>query len=240
MSDSIENEIDSIIDNFDLKPITDGLGFHHSIKDEKEVKVSLKQKSVSLNNEFENRLNQMNTQTEEKSSVNMGELAPFYADTELVTPKPEQIVDLASGIEVEDDLSQQVSDASLPIRFTAWLIDISILLTSMLVTFTSIIYFADLPMEILNIFMISDELFMSFVSLTLMFYTFYFSFFDKTSFSSIGKRVLNIKVIGTRNNITLLQAFARVCLSIVSIALLGLPLLLRIHDNMTDTRVVNK
>jgi hypothetical protein len=236
MSDSIETEIDDLINNFDLKPITDGLGFHHSIKDEKEIRSSLKQNSVALNNEFETRLNNMNIKTEDTSSVNMGELAPFYADNTEVKPEVEQVIDLAS-VELEETIEDV--DASLPLRFCAWFIDLSILLTTLLVTFTSIIYFSDLPMEIINIFMISDELFMSFTCLSLMFYTFYFSFFDKTSFSSIGKRVLNLKVVGIKGNISLIQAFTRVCLTLVSIALLGLPLILKMQDRMTDTRVVN-
>ena len=237
MSESIENEIDNLIDNFYLKPITDGLGFHHSIKDEKEIKISLKQSSKALNNEFETRLNQMNISTEDKTSVNMGELAPFYADTTEVKVEPQQILELATK-EIQETINE--IDASLPMRFCAWFIDLSILLTTMLVTFTSIIYFSELPMEIINVFMVSDELFMSFTLLSLMFYTFYFSFFDKTSFSSVGKRVLNLKVIGIKGNISLVQAFTRVSLTLVSVALLGLPLFLKLQDKMTDTRVVNK
>ncbi len=232
MSNDIESEIDDIIDNFDLKPITDGLGFHHSIKDEKEVKINLRNQTKSLKNELETRISQLDTNKSD-TKVNMGDLAPFYADVAADTPTEETTLDL------EKEVSTIKQEASLTFRLCAWFIDITILLTTILVIFTAIIFFAELPLEFFNIFMVSDELFISFIALSFMFYNFYFSFFDKTSFSTIGKRLMNLRVVRINGqNISYIQAFLRSCLTIVSLPLLGLPLILKFQDKITDTQVI--
>ena len=80
--DNTENDIERLIDDFDFKPITDGLGFHHSIQNKKDVKVNLKKQSMDLQSELEQRISHMTAQkSENQSSVNMGELAPFYGDS---------------------------------------------------------------------------------------------------------------------------------------------------------------
>lgn len=230
---NIDDEIEDLIDNFEIKPITDGLGFHHSLRDKKGVKLNLQHQKELLQNDFENRLNQIDTESNHLNSpVNMGELAPFY-NAEVTKPVKEEL-------NLEKSVEQKVLKSSLGLRFCAWGIDIVVLLTVMTVTFASIIYFSDLPMEIINLFMVSDELVLSFGLISILFYVFYFSFLDKTSYSTLGKKILNLRVISTVGEITLMQAFSRSCFSLISIPLLGLPIILKIHDRFTDTCVINK
>ena len=54
-------EIDNLLDNNIFKPLTNGLGFHHSTKTEKEVSISLKEKSLDLKSDFEKRAKLINT-----------------------------------------------------------------------------------------------------------------------------------------------------------------------------------
>ncbi len=239
--DKFDHEIDDILDNIDFKPITKGLGFHHSLKEQKEVKVNLKRQSESLKNEIETRMNQLNiadSQTNKPNAVNMGELAPFY--TETITETKVQETNLFTESE-EVAVAYEDNEASMGMRASAWLIDFTILISLMLVTFTAIIYFADLPMEFINTIMVSDDLAISFLVITTMFYIFYFSFFEKTNFSTPGKNIMGLKVKSfSSKNVSLFQSFARSILGIISLPLLGLPMLLKLHDKFTDTIVVHK
>ena len=73
-------DIDDILNQDDLfKPITDGLGFHHSVKDKKDIAISLKQKSSDLKRDLNIRTRQLAKESKITSETNdMGELAPFY------------------------------------------------------------------------------------------------------------------------------------------------------------------
>jgi hypothetical protein len=43
-----DKEIDELLENFDFKPITEGLGFHHSLKETKEIKTNLAEQKRAL------------------------------------------------------------------------------------------------------------------------------------------------------------------------------------------------
>ena len=239
MNTDIDNEIDRLIDNFELKPITKGLGFHHSIKEKNEIKIDLRKQSKALKNELELRMNQLNVQEKtpaKNKSVNMGDLAPFYQDTSLEKSKLEKTDTITFG----DHEVSQIEEASMPLRFVAWFIDVAILTTLMITIFSGIIYFAQLPMNVLNMFMVSSDILVSFVVITSLFYIFYFSFFEMTNFSTPGKNILGMKVTSIKKRVTLMQSFSRSILAISSILLLGLPVLLKLHDKMTDTQIIKK
>ena len=77
--------------------------------------------------------------------------------------------------------------------------------------------------------------------LGVMFYMFYFSFFDKTVFSTPGKKVLGITVQSTSGNrVKMSQSFMRAVLTLISVATLGMTSVLDLHSKLTDTRVVKK
>ena len=71
-------DIDSILDQDDLfKPLSDGLGFHHSVKEKKDVAISLKKQSLDLKRDLDLRTRQLNKRERIQSEdVDMGELAP--------------------------------------------------------------------------------------------------------------------------------------------------------------------
>ena len=240
MKNEKDTEIDNLIDNFDFKPITEGLGFHHSLKDEKEIRVDLQKQSKLLKSEFETRTESLQSKSVNLAvapTANMGDLSPFYE-----TPKTIQTKTILTEI-FEDEVEDEVVavEASLNSRFYAWAIDFLVLVSVLTLTFASIIFFAELPLEVLNIFMVSSEIPESFLAIFLLFFLFYFTFLDKTEYSTLGKRVVGIKVVGTNNeNIKLTKSFLRVLISMTSVLLLGLPLILRMQDRLTETSVINK
>ena len=235
--DNIDHEIDDLLESFDFKPVTEGLGFYHSLKEKKQVVTSLNQTSDSLKADIEKRVNILKNEegTKPSSGINRGELAPFYSENEQME---------ISTPNIELSIEQGVPDirpAIMGMRTLAWLIDIVILATSLLVTFASIIFFAELPLEVINLVMISDQIFVSLAFISLMYYVFYFTFLDKTTYSTLGKNILGLKLISQKlsKNVSLTQSFFRVFLTLLTVPLLGLPLLLRAHDKVTETEVVS-
>jgi hypothetical protein len=228
----LNNEIDDLLNDFDFKPITEGLGFHHSLKEKKEVRANLKNRSVSLKDDIEKRATSLKNSYEpsNSSSVNMGDLSPFYAKTENTTA-----VETKIELALEENIVESVGEASLVSRMVAWAIDLIMLTAIMLVTITGILISSEMPLEIINIFMLSDDLVMSFIGLSTMFYIFYFTFLDKTNYSTPGKRMMNLQVCSKTERITIFQTFSRALLSVLS---LGLFNLFKLQDKLTNTKVV--
>lgn len=224
-------DIDNLLDDEKIfKPLTEGLGFHHSIKEQKELKADLATKKVVLKEQLETRAKELNLRSTKTNNISMGELAPFYSDKTEVVAK----VELHSH---ESDLKE----ASLVTRFGAWFVDAVIIASIITISFVSIIFIANIPLSYIRDNVLNLDLILSFMSISILFYSFYFSFFDKTSFSTPGKRLLGLRILSIKGGpITFIQAFSRVLITFVSILTLGLGSILRIQDKLTDTIVVNK
>lgn len=233
MIDNDDFEIDNLLENTDIfKPLTNGLGFHHSIKEEKEVKYDLQTKSIQLKTELEQRARKLslNTAKIESPSINMGDLSPFYQNT-----KPQKM-----ELNLEpSQFENQTEESDLVIRFLAWGIDLTLVATLITIVSISVVFIANIPLSFIRTNIFNLDIFLMGSTLMGMIYVFYFSFFDKTKFSSLGKRITGIKVVNLEgNSITMVQAFLRTIVTIVSLFTLGLGSVLRIQDRLTDTKVV--
>jgi uncharacterized RDD family membrane protein YckC len=224
-------DIDNLLDDEKIfKPLTEGLGFHHSIKEQKEVKADLATKKVVLKEQLETRAKELNLRSTKTNNISMGELAPFYSD------KTEEVV----KVELHSH-EREFEEASLVTRFGAWFVDAVIIASIITISLVSIIFIANIPLSYIRDNILNLDLILSFMSISILFYSFYFSFFDKTSFSTPGKRLLGLRVLSIKGGpITFIQAFSRVLITLASILTLGLGSILRIQDKLTDTIVVNK
>jgi uncharacterized RDD family membrane protein YckC len=229
-------EIDNLLENNLFKPLTNGLGFHHSIKEKKEVALSLREKSLDLKSDFEKRAQTIAaTQiltSETKIPNSMGELSAFYQKAEEI----EQKLDI--NIESEESYSLEASIVS---RFMAWGLDIIIVASLIALVLITSVLTAGIPFSFF-----SDNAYnldITFFSLlfTSLFYLFYFSFFDKTNFSTPGKRILGLKVQRlSGKEISYIQSINRSFISLMSISTLGLMSFLKLQDKLTDTIVISK
>lgn len=228
-------DIENLLDNDQIfKPLTDGLGFHHSIKEKKEIKADLSTKSIALKEQLESRAKELNLrsiQIEKSDKISMGELAPFY-NNEAQSEEP--IIDIHMSEET-------IEEATMPSRFGAWLVDLVLITSIITVTLVSIVFVSQIPLSYIRYNIFDLDLIASLLSISLLFYSFYFSFFDKTTFSSPGKRMFGLKVVSIKDRpITLLQAFSRVFITLVSAITLGLGSIIKVQDKLTDTVVVKK
>ena len=236
-----DQEIDNLLDNFDFKPITEGLGFHHSLKEKKEVSTSLHEQSKSLKNELETRVKQLEKSrpiSNPEKPIHRGDLTPFYEQKDEIKQQSNISLGEESREETEDFLL-----ASMSTRIAAWLLDASLLVTSMAITIVSIFIFAEFPLDSLSEIILNKQVIISFSFILAMYYMFYFIVLDKTSYSTLGKNIMGIKVVKIRENkapISLFQSLLRVLISMSSVPLLCLPLILDWQSKLSDTQVVIK
>ena len=147
-----DQEIDDILNNIEFKPITEGLGFHHSLKEKKQIKTDLNQQAQALKNELETRVQQVTREAlVEKTTnpINRGDLAPFYDESQTQI-ETKSILELGNVNTIDTQIK---SDVTLGLVFSAWILDLCVLFIAMIVTFASIIYFAELPLESLSLLM---------------------------------------------------------------------------------------
>lgn len=227
------DELDDFFEELNFKPITKGLGFHHSLKEKSDVRTSIKTRSLDLKKDFAKRQLESSRVSKKnlgKKEVNMGELSAFYSE-----PEVNEV-----NINIVDEVDEAPVVAMLS-RFSAWAIDMMIILSMQLILIVAVIFTAKLPMKTFDSLMLLDGILESFTILTTMFYVFYFTFFDKTNFSSPGKNLLGLKIIGeTSNKVTLAQSFMRALISLLSMTLIGLVSILGLTDSLTETKVIRK
>ena len=238
MSDKFEQEVDNLLDNFDVKPITTGLGFHHSLKDQKEIKTDLKAQSKLLKSEFETRVSNLKRSSETSKAVDMGELAPFYTDqSDLIAREIKETMVISEP----DEDKVEIVEAGIGIRFTAWAIDVAILASFLLITFAFVAYFLEFSLSFIRDLYNYGDLKTSLAVMGLMYYVFYFSFLDKTDFSSIGKNLLGLKLYSENGKrISLFKSITRTLFSLISIPTLGIPVLLGLQDQLFSIKVTKR
>ena len=226
-------DIDSILDQDDLfKPLSDGLGFHHSVKEKKDVAISLKKQSLDLKRDLDLRTRQLNKRERIQSEdVDMGELAPFYKNKETSTFKE-------ININLDKNYESELETAPMIKRFSAYMLDISLLFVTMVSAFIGSIYASNLTINDASS-ILSDNLSAALLlAIGALFYSLYFSFFDRSEFSTIGKRILGLKLVSSSGKLSFYQTLFRSTLSIVSLFTLGLFNILKLEDKLTDSTVI--
>ena len=140
------DEVDQLFEeSFEFKPITKGLGFHHSIKDSHEIRTSLKKQQLELKDNLDLRAQQLNKPIKKLEATNMGDLAPFYQEQKqesvsidiAVNDESQEIQDLPSHIGVE---------ASMMSRFGAWVLDVIIVNALFSIAFISMMLTSSTPL----------------------------------------------------------------------------------------------
>lgn len=231
MNDNYDQDLEQF-DDFEFKPITKGLGFHHSLAEKSKVETHLKSQQKSLQEDLELRSQKIvSSNFQDKNHVeHMGDLAAFYHTTEL---DPSNIAPLVKEEEVD-----VVSDANFGVRFAAWLVDFMVVSFMFITAIVSIFAVTDMPFDNLSPLFFTSDIGTNFVILFVMFYMFYFSFLDKTEHSTPGKRLFNMKLVGMTAKPTYLKTVLRTSLTFVSVFTLGLFSLLGLQDSLTNTKVI--
>lgn len=238
--DMNDTELDNLFeDDFQFKPITKGLGFHHGEKPGEENLDTLKARSLDLEKSLNERASELSrtrkvsnpVRTNSLETKDLGELAPFYSSVE------EKKTELELKVSETDTFEM----APLTVRLLSFSLDLGIIFSAFGLIILSTLLASGISLgvvrESLNTLFFATTV----LPLGVMFYMFYFSFFDKTVFSTPGKKVLGIAVQSTSGNrVKMSQSFMRAVLTLISVATLGMTSVLDLHSKLTDTRVVKK
>jgi len=231
MNDDID--IDKIFDQAkNIKPITEGLGFHHEKKSDE--KLSLNSKKSMLESDLENRsktiINKSMTKKTFGNSATMGDLSAFYEKPQIESVDP--IVNKTEKVICED--------ASVGERLLAYVLDVF----AVTAIFTSIIALSIIASPLPQDLLIRGFLDYSFVydglALYSLLFIFYFSFFDRSEFSTLGKNIMGIKLRSINGKVTYSQTLLRSVSLLIGMATFGLTSLLGLNNILSRTELTKR
>lgn len=218
--------MDFDLDNFDFKPITPGLGFHQEPKtvtqDMPKAAPLRREKTVSSP-----------YQKFESSSDNFfpSDLQSFYADTpknlrnETISPAPELIT---------------LKPARSSERVAAYALDLSFILSAVALTGLTMARVLGLSLsEIATRY--PHEATPLILTLFVGFYLIYFSVFEKSESSTIGKSIFSLRVSAMEDReLSLGQLLIRSTLSLFNFVSLGLFSYYDLQSKMSQSRVTRR
>lgn len=209
-----------------FKPITEGLGFHGQKNEKKYINRSVSKKTDYVRSpELKKETNPV---VSELSSLSKESLSALYGiDEEKISTKTKKI----KTVKTKKATSLEMSMAFALDLFLIVLASISIL--------SLLIFSQNISPEI-----ILNKKFIAFsypYVLALFSFSFVFYFLVMEVNQTIGKKLLGIKLYSDLNEkVSLTQILIRSLVVLFSIPLLFLPLILRFHDLLSDTRIVKQ
>ena len=232
MNDDFDIDIDKIFDQTNnVKPLTQGLGFHHSLKEEKNI--NLEKKSKILENEIKYRARTIakNKQESFAQKAFMGDLSAFYKD--------EETKDSIENVSVSNSTISLAENnkVGVDLRLIAFAVDLLVVSTIFLSIFVLSYLISGLPETVFLSAFFSKAFYIEGAMLYGLIFIFYFAFFDRTTFSSLGKNLMGIKVSSTTGKMSYYQSVLRSFLTLVSVFSCGLLNLLNITDIISSTKV---
>ncbi len=223
---------------FSFKPITDGLGFHQDNKNKKAIPSTneLKHRAAALAESLERAQRKLESKSAQTTAIDRGDLTPFYQKQETQEEKSlEKQLSIKTDVLVETTKKETL----FGIRLTAWLLDFFLVCFLFLATVSLIFISAFNNVASMIEFVISEQIYFNLAPVFIFYYFFYFSFLEKTQFSTIGKSIFNLQVVSeNEKGLRLYQTFFRSFISFVSLFTFGLGALLDFQGKLTNTKVI--
>lgn len=222
-------------DDFDFKPLNEGLGFHHEERKNGILPQSNKRNqhiSVSRDTSSATRQSNLGVSNEgitRNGLESMNSLSAFYSESQTIEEAPK----LKASDFIE---TKKIRVASSFTQLSAWIIDVlAVLMISagLLAIFVAIsgLSFS----QFYEIIGPNDLAIFGGVSFSI-FYLSYFSILDLQT--TPGKSLLNIRLVREdQKPILLKDSFLRSFITLVSFTTLGLPCLIDFQGKLTDTKI---
>lgn len=223
---------EDFFEDFDFRPVTEGLGFHHAKKHEEAIQIaraqvaeksSASRSTPRSEHPFTNL--QTSTMTAPTQSYVQSDLSLFYKQNVAVIPEDVQ----------EPELSKAAPRA---IRAVAFTMDMMVLLAMTWMTLGAVEYFTELPLLVSLINGQSDVL----LSASVLFagnFVIYFTILEKFQGASLGKEVLGLRVVDVNHQpISLIRAANRSIATLLGFMSLGFTAWMDLTGKTTDTQVV--
>lgn len=226
------------LDDFDFKPLNEGLGFHHEERKNGILPQSnTKAQNISVNRAARSTSTSTPTQSlgVSNSTVikngleSMNSLSAFYSEGPAeVTTEQEQVESETIALVV----------AKPHLQFAAWIIDVLLVLAISSFLLGLFVLVSGLRISQFYEFVgMNDLLLFGSVSFSI-FYLSYFSILDLQA--TPGKSLFKLRLVREdRLDILLKDSFLRAFITLISFVTLGLPCLIDFQGKLTDTKVVN-
>lgn len=214
---------DFLMDDFDFKPITSGLGFHQNKTTE--VKPITPEKPLPTFRTEQTQIQPLKPDMQ----VYQNDLSMFYGKA--------QSVPVATP-ELEEKIEKVFRVAPKPQRVLAYVLDL-LLVSSVLMLVLTIMSRAT-DMDLIEVWtMYPNEITPLVVSLFCGFYLIYFSVFEKSTSSTLGKNLLGIRVVGENNReLGFSTLIARSFITLVNFLALGLFSYFDLQNKVTSSKVI--
>ncbi len=206
---------------FDFKPITSGLGFHHHKTTE--IKPMITERTVVMSP-------LQNTHSIKKEmSVYQSDLSIFYGQNEPATP-PELVIRT-----VEEKTFRMAGKGQ---RIFAYLFDLGFILSLLGIVLT--VMARTISMDLMEVWTsYPDEITPLVATLFCGFYLIYFSIFEKADQSTLGKNVFGLRVTNLENKqLSFVTLLFRSVVSLLNFVSLGLFSYFDLQNKVTSSKVI--
>jgi hypothetical protein len=207
---------------FNFKPITSGLGFH--VQKSTDIKPSLAERTVVVSPL------RTTSSTQKELNVYQNDLSIFYNQNPITPPLPEE-----EKIVLEEKVYALATKTQ---RVFAYLIDL-FLLSSVLIVVLSIMA-RTINMDLMEIWThYPDEVTPLFVTLFSGFYVIYFSIFDKSLQSTLGKYIFGLRVTKfDYTTLSFVSLLLRSSFSLLNFLSFGLFSYFDLQNKITNSKVI--
>lgn len=208
---------------FDFKPITSGLGFNHSKPTD--IKSMVVEKTVTVS-PYQNTI-----APKKEMNVYQSDLSLFYGQAS--GPASQEV-----QIEIRESKEKSYTLAPKALRIYAYLTDL--LLVSSFLAMMLTVMARTISMDLLDAWTsYPNEITPLVITLFCGFYILYFSVFEKTAQSTLGKNIFSLRVVTTENKILSLSSLIlRSVIGILNFASLGLFSYFDLQNKITSSKVV--
>lgn len=223
-----------LFEDFDFKPLSEGLGFHHGNKATEAVKEATRvmversshnsRQSVRQVHPFEQHQLESSTLANAPKEFIQNDLALFYNN------KQAPVVEFKNEIVVE-------KIASKTLRLSAFVIDMAFISALTIITIESVSLLTGLQFW-LELFTLDSLTASTLGVLFSAYFILYFTLLEKFQGRSIGKDLLGL-TLSTTNNLTMMKIFFRTLLTLVGFVSLGLTNAVDVPSKITGTKVVH-
>ena len=215
----------NVIDDmeFDFKPITSGLGFHH--QKPTEIKPIMTERTVAVS--------PVSTPLNAKKEMNVyqNDLSMFYGQTEQVH---------APATEVKSKVAEEkfYRLATKPQRFFAYLADLFMVASILGLVMT--VMARTISMDLMEVWsQYPNEITPLVLVLFCGFYLIYFSIFEMTNQSTLGKNMFGLRVTGMDNkSLSLTTLLMRSSVGLLNFVSLGLFSYFDLQNKITNSKVI--
>ncbi len=230
------------IDSYDFKPVTKGLGFHDPLEKGTNPRVSrvpnrieTKTSTLASSNSYSKKtVNHLqNTPISVSDPSLMSGIDALYGSAISETQKP------VSDIKKKNN-KISLKEANFSEMIGSYLIDVTLILFITLILFVSFFAFAFKMLQgemVINFLVVS----MPYVGIIAsLIYLTYFSLLEPVG--TVGKKIfgLGCYLTGTTKRTTIKNSFLRASISLLSLPLLGAPMILDFQGKLSDTSVLKK